>query len=301
MKCKHVFLLLLVTLLFLCLSSCAQTKALKTLDAQEITTLGENCEELYRSHIDAWDSRDPQNLRLIYTDDIVHFDGKPLYVGINGVVGMAKGMFEFFPDWQMEAGDTYISDGECFGTWVNWGVFGFTQANPGLEFDLLETRDGKISFWRLFYDQNFFEAIPDGTNIEQDFLTRFANSWTAADIDELLKIYSQDVHIEDTLFGISDRGQRAMIAYANDVFDKSPGASWELLYPFAENEGGYIAQEGEPLPSEGGVFSITVKDHDSNPCEIRVVLILTPDENGIIQTQQIFYQADTLLACGWVK
>jgi len=301
MKYQQYFRLLLVTLLFLSLSSCANTQALKTLDAQEVTTLGRNCEALYRSHIDAWDSRDPQNLRQIYTEDIVHFDGKPLYVGINRVVGMAKGMFEFFPDWQMEAGETYISNDECLGTWVNWGVFDFTQANPGLEFDLLETREGKISFWRAFYDQNFLEAIPNGTHIEGEFLTRFANSWTGADIAALLKIYSQDVHIEDTLLGISDTGQQALIAYAEDIFDKSPEASWKLLYPFAEDEGGDITQKGQPFSSEGGVFGITVKDNSGNPCEIRVVLILTPDDNGNIQTQQIYYQADTLLACGWVK
>jgi len=301
MKFQYHFLLLLVTFLLFGLLSCANAKSLKPIDAKEITTLGKNCEELYQSHIDAWDSRDPENLRLIYTDDIVHFDGKPLYVGINRVVGMAKGMYEFFPDWQMEAGETYISGDECLGTWVNWGVFGFTQANPGLEFDLLETRDGRISFWRAFYDQNFLEAIPNGTHVEGDFLTRFANSWTAADLDKLLKIYSQDVHIEDTLFGISDTGQQAMIAYANDIFAKSPGVSWKLLYPFAEDEGGDIVQEEQPLPSEGGLFSITVKDQDGNPCEIRVVMILTLDENGVIQKQQIFYQADTLLACGWVK
>ena len=301
MKSQNHLMLLLVTFLLLSLSSCVHTKALKALDAKEVTTLGKNCEELYRSHIDAWDSRDPQNLRLIYTDDIIHFDGKPLYVGIDRVVGMAKGMYEFFPDWQMQAGDTYISGDECLGTWINWGVFGFTQANPGLEFDLLETRDGKISFWRAFYDQNFLEALPGGTHVEGEFLTRFANSWTAANLDELLKIYSQDVHIEDTLFGISDTGQQALAAYAKDIFEKRLGARWKLLYPFAEDEGGDAAQEGQPLSSEGGVFSITVKDDSGSPCEIRVVLILTPDDHGSIQTQQIFYQADTLLTCGWAK
>lgn len=301
MKSQERFRLFLVSFFILSLSSCSGTKAPKTPDAEEVTSIGNNCKELYQGHIDAWNSRDPENLRLIYTDDIVHFDGKPLYVGINHVVGMARGMFEFFPDWQMEAGETYISRDECLGTWVNWGVFGFTQDNPGLEFDLLETRDGKISFWRLFYDQSFFDAIPDGTHVEEDFLTQFANSWTGEDMDELLKIYSQDAQIEDTLFGISDTGQQAIIAYANDFFAKSPGASWKLLYPFAEDEVSYITQEEHPLPSEGGIFAITVKDADNNPCEIRVALILTPDDDRNIQTQKIFYEADTLLACGWVK
>jgi hypothetical protein len=301
MKSQERFGLFLVSLFILSLSSCSSTEALKTPDAEKVTSIGNNCKELYQGHTDAWNSRDPENLRLIYTDDIVHFDGKPLYVGIDNVVGMAKGMFEFFPDWQMEAGETFISRDECLGTWVNWGVFGFTQDNPGLEFDLLETRDGEISFWRLFYDQNFFDAIPDGTHVEEDFLTQFANSWTRGDMDELLKIYSPDVQIEDTLFGISDTGQQATIAYANDFFAKSPGASWELLYPFAEDEGGYTTREEHPLPSEGGVFAITVKDTDNNPCEIRVALILTPDDDRNIQTQKIFYEADTLLACGWVK
>jgi hypothetical protein len=44
-----------------------------------------------------------------------------------------------------------------------------------------------------------------------------------------------------------------------------------------------------------------VKDTEGNPCEIRAVVILTPDKEGKIQSQEVFYNADSLIACGWAK
>ena len=78
MKSPERFKLFLVSFFILSLSSCASAEALKTYDAEEVTSIGNNCKELFQGHVDAWDSRDPENLRLIYTDDIIHFDGKPL-------------------------------------------------------------------------------------------------------------------------------------------------------------------------------------------------------------------------------
>ena len=66
----------------------------------------------------------------------------------------------------MKAGETYISKNECFGTWVNW--FSNLRDTTLTEFDLLESQDGKISFWRLFYDQNFYQFF-EYPKVRKDF------------------------------------------------------------------------------------------------------------------------------------
>ena len=301
MKYQKLFRQFLLPFLALLFSSCSSTEALKTLDANEITLIGKSCKELIQGQIDAWASKDPKNLRLIYSDDIVHFDGKPLFVGIDAVVRMAEDMYTYFPNWQMKAGETYISKDECVGTWVNWNVFSFTQDHPGLEFDFLTTRDSKISFWRLFYDQNFHRAFGNKDRVDDNFLLQFASSWSSGNAGKVVRMYAQDAELEDGLFGISIIGKQAIREYANSFFAKSPKAKWELIYPFAESEVASSFKEQYPFASQGGIFSISVNDIEGNPCEIRVVVILTPNEHGKILTQKTFYESNMLLTCGWAR
>jgi hypothetical protein len=299
-KTSYVFVLCLT----LFLNSCSQVKELESPnaeelespDAEEVTRIGNECEDVVKSQINTWNTREAENLRKIYTDDIVHFDGSPAYVGIDEVVAMAKRMYGMFPNWQMETGEVYISKDKCFGSWVNWGVMGLTQENPGVEYDLLETRDNKISFWRLFYDQNFGFSF-----IDNELLSQFATIWSQGDVSEIKIFYSEDAKLEDTLFGVSADTQQKIAAYAESIFTKSPEASWELLTPFAETSAKNAYHEQYPFSSQGGVFVIRVDDANGDTCEIRSIVILTPDGQGKIQAQETFYDADTLMACGWVK
>jgi hypothetical protein len=290
---------ILITLISL--AACTQAQGTSTSRADQITALGRSCEELYAQQIAAWNSKESDQLRRVYTDDIVHFDGEPVYVGIEAVIDMAEDMFQFFPDWQMQAGETYISkSGECLGTWLNWGVFGFTQENPGKEYDLFTVRDGKISFWRLFYDQKFYNALALYYRIKPDFLSQFASAWSGGDEGELVKLYAENAVLEDRLLGVNITGTLDIRDYATNFWARSPGASWSLVTPFAEDRS-INHPDLYPHPAQGGIYDITVKDKQGTPCELRAAVILTPDENGIILAQKMFYAANTLLDCGWAE
>jgi ketosteroid isomerase-like protein len=283
------------------LSACSRTKPLKTLDANEIKSLGNDCQVLYKAHIDAWNSKDPANLRQIYTEDIVTFEGEPSFVGIDDVVMMAGVMYDSFPNWQMDVGETYISQDECFGTWVNWGVFGFTKDDLGYEYDLMETLDGKISYWWLFYDNKFSGAFRGMSNVDNDLLNQFAASWSGRDQQEITNLYAPEAVLEDTLFGISITGQDAISAYARSFIASSPETSWTVLSGFVGDQASLPNREQYPYVFQGGIFSIKVEGLGGEPCEIRAAVVLTPDDDGIIQDQKIFYNVDSLLACGWAK
>lgn len=275
------------------LSSCSSQKIVSPA-GDEIISLGEDCAEIYQAQIDAWVSKDPEQLRSVYTDDIVHFDGKPLFVGIDEVIAMAQQMFRVFPNWQMKAGQTYISREDCLGTWMFWDTGGLQEDDPGMEFDLLETRDGKISFWRLFYDHHF-----DSERINEEILKLFALTWSQGDPELILEIFSQDAVVEDTLFGVTATGPVEILSYRDSLLKAHPDTSWDLFYPFAEDD--FANDENEILASKGGVFNISTVDTRGNSCQIQAVLILTPDPEGRIQGLKTFYEADSFVACGWAK
>ena len=66
-------------------------------NAEEITRIGNECEDIVMGQISAWNTRNVDNLRQIYSDDIVHFDGEPAFTGIDEVVDMAKQVWDIFP------------------------------------------------------------------------------------------------------------------------------------------------------------------------------------------------------------
>lgn len=308
---KLLVYLVLIGLLIL-LESCSSSEVeapaeiplpqtLPALDAAHVTALAESCAELYNAHIDAWSSKEPDTLREIYTEDIVHFDGYPLYVGVDAVVSMAGNMYMFFPAWEMEVGQTYISDELCLGTWVNWGALGFTQESPGLEYDLMTTRDGRISFWQAYYDQPFNEAFSHPDLIDAAFLAQFTTAWSSGDLKSIMEMYAPDAVVEDGLFGFSVSGEEDLSDYIGRFLARSSGAEWVLLESFAEDQAIPSYREEYPFPAQGGVFALSVPDAAGNACEIRLALIVIPNDEGLILSQQVFYQADTLMTCRWAE
>ncbi len=284
--------------IFISLVACSGAKPLPTLDASQISAVSRRCQDLADATIKAWGGHQADALRQFYTDDIVHYDGSPLYKGINAVVEMAKGLMGQMPEsGHNESGQVYVSAEECVDTWRFRGLFGFSQDNPGTEYDLLQFRDGKISFWRLFYDQTFYQDFfGRSTYIKQDLLSQFAAAWSSGSLAEVRHLYSPEIQVDDTLFGYSVTGKEALMGYVNSFLARSPGAKWELIKPFAEQQSGI-----EPLASHGGIFGITVKDAAGNPCTIETAVILTPDTDGKIIAQKIFYNAHTLIDCSWAK
>ncbi len=283
------------------LTGCSGPELLKNLNAEMIDAKGKNCEVLFERHVDAWISREPENLRQVYTDDVVHFDGSPIFNGIGDILSLAKELFTTFPGWKMEAGETYISQDECLGALIQWGLLGFTSDNPGIEFDLLESRDDLISFWRIFYDQKFFDAFSLPGRVDNDFLFQFASSWSAGKTKEILNLYDPEAKIEDTLLGVTASGQGAIRDYVDSFLAATPEAAWELFYPFTEGNASPQFIQEYPYASQGGVFAINVKDTEGKPCEVHAIVILTPDEDGKITLQKNYYNAESLLVCGWAK
>lgn len=288
---------ILVILAFLFVfAGCSQVPGdLNGLNIEGISQLDQHCTDVYTQQVDTWAARDPELLKDIYTDDIVHYDGYPAYTGIDSVAEMAKGMFRYFGNWEMAAGEVYISADKCVGTWLNWEIFGLKEDNPGREFDLIEIQDDKIFFWRLFYDENFGMSY-----VDTPYLTNYAETWSQENSAEIIGLYAEDAVYEDSLFGIQAQGLE-QIEKQIDEFLARGTHQWTISIPYAENKAEWPYKEEIPFPSKGGVFNISVQGRMGKSCNVVAFLILTPDADGLIVKQEIFYLADSLIDCGWVK
>jgi ketosteroid isomerase-like protein len=283
----------LLILISLSLSSCA-SYPLTPLPEAEVVELADSCREIYTEQIDAWISADYDRVRDVYTEDVVHFDGGPVFVSVDEVVEMARWMNLFLSDYTQDAGDTYISASDCLGTWLLWGAKGLTEEDPRREFDLIETRDGKISFWRLFYGEKF-----DFAPINKDLLSQFAETLPTGRSRAMKEIYAEDAVLVDSLFGVEAQGLDEILGYTAGFKKAYSVKGWELLIPFSE----VIDSDAAPpdfIPSHGGVYRITSTDDQGDICYVNAVVILTPNQEGKISQQLVYYQADSLIECGWL-
>lgn len=284
---------ILLILIGISLSSCS-SYTFTPLPKAEVVELADSCREIYSEQVDAWISADFDRIGAVYTEDIVHFDGGPVIAGVEEVVDMARWMTMWLSDYTQDAGDTYISASDCVGTWLLWGAKGLTEEDPRREFDLIETRDGKISFWRLFYGEKF-----DFAPIDKELLSQFAEVWPASSPKDMEEIYAEDAILVDSVFGVEAQSLDEILSYAAGFKKAYSVKDWELLIPFSEG----IDSDAAPpdfIPSHGGVYRITTTDGPGKFCHVNAVVILTPNQEGKISQQLVYYEADSLLACGWL-
>ena len=296
------FLVLVCLCVILCLSACSQADPLSLPAADELSQRHAHCVDTVHGQIAAWDTGDPEEVRKVYTDDIVHFDSRPAYVGIEDVVDMSKMMFRSSPDWQMAPGDTYVSVDRCAGEWDFWNTMGFEEDAPGTEFDILDARDGKIAYWRLFYDQAFYEAWGADDEIDRASLDAYAATWSAGEVDAVKQLYARNAVLVDSLLGIAAKGRGQVSAYADAILAEASQGAWSVEHVFGEGEMIETADGSEGRnPADGAVFHVDTRGGTGDRCTLRLMVVLQPDDKGLIAHQEVFWDAMSLEACGWVE
>jgi hypothetical protein len=170
------------------------------LSASDVKALAAEFEKTVNRQDKAWSSHDLEALRQLYTDDIVNYDGYARFVGIEEEIAMAKGMWALYPQMGSRQGDSYIGreDGVSMSQIWNWG--GLTPEKPGVEYDLLRTRAGRISYWRLWYSPDTLAAI-DTDMVDRKLLASYGAAWSSGSPQAVAALYASNAVREDTLFG----------------------------------------------------------------------------------------------------
>jgi len=254
--------------------------------------------------VEAYETGDVEAALANYTDDIVHNDSTFFVhlVGIDRVGSMVSSfMTQFSKIMQLHFAEMYIGSEDGITVVESWNfhvrAHKFTQDDPMVEVDLLETRDGRISYWTLFYDLDTLEAIKGGASTERldevrSLLASYSEAWSSGNPQMVASLYAGEAVREDSLFQERQEGPEAIMSFAESFFAWYPDAQWNLLLPFGEGHG--------TAPRTGGVYAINVSDPYGQTCEVQIAVLLNTSEDQIVQ-EALYYEPDSLISCGWAR
>jgi ketosteroid isomerase-like protein len=262
------------------------------LSADEVKTLAAAFDKISNAHIDAWNKHDINLLRQLYTDDIVlYYEGNtPNNNGIDSVVANDVGALSENPQLAGRLDDTYIGRAQGFGIFENWNVEGFNEQNPAIKYNWFTLQDGKMSEWWQFRDAVYYGK--QGLTFDFTPLKYYETAWSSGDAEKVASLYNPQVVRQDTLFGENQQGSTAVKEFATNFFAWYPGVRLELLKSFEL----FLS---DPV-MEGGVYAIHVSDKAGKPCDVRAIILLEVPQDKITK-EWVFYNADSLIACGWAQ
>jgi hypothetical protein len=171
----------------------------------------------------------------------------------------------------------------------------FTQDDPLVEIDLLETRGDRISYWTLLYGLDTLEKVGwTGERLDEarSLLSSYSSAWSSGDPRIVGDLYAHDAVREDTIFGQRAEGRRAISSFAESFFAWYPGAQWKLLLPFGDGR-----LQG---PVVGGVFALKVSGPSGERCEVQAAVLLKTSDDQIVR-EALYYGGDSLISCGWAR
>jgi ketosteroid isomerase-like protein len=289
-KHTHIRQLMLPCLIILLLvtTGCKQQAAPRPpLSADDVKTLSTEFERIANANADAWDKGDLEPMYQVYAPDIKYYDSSPYEHFVQGadilIPFMTDHPIKNLPNMEVRLADTYIGRGIGVDVWDIRGTFDI----PVSGYDLYTIREGKIAEWWGYMSSA--AAAADGQPFSENLLQNYAAAWSSGDPDAVANLYTPDVERQDTLFGYDQHGSTTVKDFAADFFAWYPGVRLELQDS--------LQWSAKDL---GGVYAIHVTDQEGKPCDVRAIILSESSKDKIIN-ERLFYNADSLIACGWAQ
>jgi WD40 repeat protein len=269
----------------------------------EINQRAEAFEAITTANAEAWNDKDLDAIQAILTEDIHFVDvsfGDDIK-GIEDVMDMSRYMCNIAPDLQRKTTSHYIGVDQGIAIYDYWNMFypitGYTPEDPFIYVFLFETRDDLISYWRLFegfemLDKHFIND--NAANDLQAMISAYTSAWSSKDQETIAEIYAEDAIRKDRLFGETQQGLKEIQTFAQSFFSWYPNSQWTFYEMFGEKR-----YEGKPQ-TIGSSYGIQTDLPTGETCEVMVVVLLQVLDGKIIQ-EDLYYDPDTLIKCGWAQ
>lgn len=306
------FSLLSLSMIFFCvslLSGCNKeiAEAREPLSAAEIIQFKESFSALTDANREAHNAEDLDAIQALFTEDMLFEDRtfRDHLVGTKEFMSMTRKMFQFFPGFQWKT-TGYFMDGEKLLTitefwemsWTGNPEDKYTEEDPFIHVFLFEREGDLISSWRLFYGWEFLQDNDQISENEAEqmrsLVNAYAAAWSSKDSKALTELYAKDAVRKDTLFDESQENLNAIEDFAEAFFTWYPNAHWMPLEIFGERI--YL----DKPQAVGSSYQVEVTDPSGEACAVEVVVLLHVFEGKIIQ-EDIYYEPDSLIQCGWAE
>lgn len=262
-----------------------------TAGESEVRRTADEFGELVAAVDAAWNDKSVDAIRQVYTENVVHDEESSLnhFEGIDAIVAMATVLFPSLPGDQT-TDSLYVGLDAAVGVSGSDGVLGVaraTDAGPLAEVDLLRVAEGQVSSWTAFFaDERFSESagLPD----------IYAAARSSGDPQAVGGLYAANAVRVDSLFGDESDGRDAIVQAARDFVEEHPGARWDLALAFGD-----VGIYQDPAP-RGGIYRVTAPGPGDEACVVDLAVVFD-HEAGQITEEAVYYDAESLIACGWLN
>lgn len=278
-------------------STSASTTTLTSLvAASEVAATAGILLDVVEAHAAAWMSRDPAAVLALYDDQTVH-DDSLFGVVLQGdeLFAMPTSFFSDFPGYRVRVVDVFVRPGVALefseGSGITLRGVTFTEDEPMREVDRIEVGDdGLLGRWSLLYGLDMWEiwgAPGFRMDAATEVLAAHAAAWAAPDPAAFAALYSSDAERVDDLVGLSGTGSGVI----HDLAVRLAGLTGDVAQTWSFADSRTAAAEVEIV---GAVYRVTT----SAGCGVRFATLLTVS-GGVIEHEEIFWDPDALVACGW--
>jgi hypothetical protein len=278
-----------ISLMFILLvsNSCQQKLSRPPLLKNTVITFADEFEKIANTDMRSMNSHDTSLWRTVLTDDVAYYEIStiPENVGIDNVITLRQGFFYAQPKIEYRPVEKYIDRLGGYSVWEMWNLC----EKPCLEALMYTIHEGKVSDYWWLKNQNEFNSSVYTTSLQS-----YATAWSSGKPEEVAGLYDPDIIRQDTLFVENQKGEAAVKEFAENFF------SW---YPYVNFELGEVFELAGGLPlRSAGLYTVHIKDPSGQPCEIKAIIQLDTDIlNDQIVAERLFYNADSLIACGWAQ
>lgn len=292
-------------ILLIATTSCQQTPAVPRppISAADVKTIAVPFDTVSKAYIEAWNTHDTKNMSPLLTDDVLYYEpgNDPMSTTAIDLLGANWTVLHENPNFEGRQAGIFINRDSAFDIFEMWNydedAKPSSAENPISAYDWYTLRDGKIATMWLFWEPEFLNANFDFTFIEKP-LQDYEKAWSSGDPKAVADLYAPEAVRHDSLFGNDLSGPAAIQQFATNFFAWYPGVRFERLRSFQ-------LASSSPVKT-GAVYAIHARDQAGKPCDVRAIILLEAPflddvSTGKLINEWMFYDPDSLIACGWAQ
>jgi hypothetical protein len=261
-----------------------------------------------------------------YVEDAVFYDpgsGDDTVKGRNTITSIHRPMANYFPDMASETMATFISvDAAAFlveiaNLWPPW-VYKPPDSPPVEFLEVHRFENGLATAHELWNTVETFELTGQGCFADGGCVTeletiadRYVAAWSSGDEGQIAALYAENAQFDDTMFDLDGEGSNGIAGLSQERFGPDGVADLEVLGLAAQING--PSSPTETRPNQGGIIAVAIHylwttSIDGEPITgeslttfelgTRTTSGFEPDPDGLITREEVFHDAESLIAAG---
>jgi hypothetical protein len=192
---------------------------------------------------------------------------------------------------------------------------------PVNSLEMFRFKDGQATKWEVSFSRATLEMVSFGVFIPgkggaeqlQTIAGRYLAAWSSGDKDRIAALYHKDATFSDTVLGLQAQGPAAISELSQKRFGSAGKVTFEIMDLYAQTNG-YVPPTKQQ-PEQGAIIAVgihyrctlvvsgkpgTVESLTTFDLGTRREKSFDIDPDGLITREEVFYDADSLLASGLV-